>query len=61
MKVAAVPASTKLRTLEEMERDYIVEVLRRTQGAVAGKGGAAEILDLPPSTLRDRMKKLGLK
>ena len=61
MKVAAVPASTKLRTLEEMERDHIVEVLRRTQGAVAGKGGAAEILDLPPSTLRDRMKKLGLK
>ena len=60
-KVAAVPASTKLRTLEEMDRDHIVEVLRRTQGAVAGKGGAAEILDLPPSTLRDRMKKLGLK
>ena len=60
-KVAAVPASTRLRTLEEMERDHIVEVLRRTQGAVAGKGGAAEILDLPPSTLRDRMKKLGLK
>ena len=60
-KVAAAPASTRLRTLEEMERDHIVEVLRRTQGAVAGKGGAAEILDLPPSTLRDRMKKLGLK
>lgn len=59
--VAAAPASTKLRTLEEMERDYIAEVLRRTQGAIAGKGGAAEILDLPPSTLRDRMKKLGLK
>jgi two-component system, NtrC family, response regulator HydG len=61
MNGAAAPAATKLRTLEEMERDHIAEVLRRTQGAIAGKGGAAEILNLPPSTLRDRMKKLGLK
>jgi transcriptional regulator with GAF, ATPase, and Fis domain len=28
---------------------------------IAGKGGAAEILDLPASTLRSRMKKLGIK
>ena len=44
--------------MEEMERDHIKEVLRRTKGAIAGKGGAAEILGLPPSTLRNRMKKL---
>jgi formate hydrogenlyase transcriptional activator len=35
--------------------------LQRTQGTIAGKGGAAEILGLPPSTLRDRMKRLGIK
>jgi two-component system response regulator HydG len=58
---AAVPMPAKLRTLEEMERNYIGEVLQRTQGVIAGKGGAAEILGLPPSTLRDRMKKLGIK
>jgi len=56
----AAPA-TQLRRLEDIERDYIGEVLRRTQGAIAGKGGAAEILGLPPSTLRDRMKNLGIK
>src|SRR5262245_26314962 len=61
MSVAAVPAPTKLRTLAEMERDYIGEVLRRTRGAIAGKVGAAEILGLPPSTLRDRIKKIGVK
>jgi two-component system, NtrC family, response regulator HydG len=61
MNGAAAPATTKLRTLEEMERDHIAGVLRHTQGAIAGKGGAAEILNLPPSTLRDRIKKLGLK
>ncbi|MBO0723164.1 MAG: sigma 54-interacting transcriptional regulator [Blastocatellia bacterium] len=50
-----------LRTMEEMERDYISEVLNHTKGMIAGKGGAAEILGLPPSTLRSRMKKLGIK
>jgi DNA-binding NtrC family response regulator len=58
---AAAAAPTQLRRLDEIERDYIGEVLRRTQGAIAGKGGAAEILGLPPSTLRDRMKKLGIQ
>ena len=50
-----------LRTMDEMERDYISEVLRRTKGMIAGKGGAAEILGLPPSTLRSRMKRLRVK
>jgi formate hydrogenlyase transcriptional activator len=54
-------ARARLRSLEEMERDYIKEVLDHTGGAIAGKGGAAEILGLPPSTLRSRMKKLGLR
>jgi DNA-binding NtrC family response regulator len=52
---------SKLVSLEEMERDYIEQVLRHTGGMIAGKGGAAEILDLPASTLRSRMKKLGVK
>jgi DNA-binding NtrC family response regulator len=54
-------APKKLMTMEEMERVYIEQVLRHTNGMIAGKGGAAEVLDLPPSTLRNRMKKLGLK
>jgi transcriptional regulator with GAF, ATPase, and Fis domain len=48
-------------TLDEMERRYIESVLRKTRGAIAGKGGAAELLGLPPSTLRSRMGKLGLR
>ncbi|HEV3468508.1 MAG TPA: sigma 54-interacting transcriptional regulator [Pyrinomonadaceae bacterium] len=54
-------AGARLVTMEEMERDYIREVLRHTGGVVGGRGGAAEILGLPVSTLRSRMKKLGLK
>ena len=51
----------KLTTMDEMERTYIEEVLRHANGMIAGKGGAAEILGLPSSTLRSRMKKLGIK
>jgi transcriptional regulator with GAF, ATPase, and Fis domain len=48
-------------SLEENERRHILEVLEKTKGVIGGKGGAAEILGLPISTLRNRMKKLGLK
>jgi DNA-binding NtrC family response regulator len=53
--------SSKLNTMDEMERSYIEEVLRHANGMIAGKGGAAEILGMPSSTLRSRMKKLGIK
>jgi transcriptional regulator with GAF, ATPase, and Fis domain len=49
-----------LATLEEMERGHIRTVLEHTRGRVYGKGGAAELLGLKPSTLQSRMKKLGL-
>jgi transcriptional regulator with GAF, ATPase, and Fis domain len=48
-------------TLAEAEREHISEVVEMTNGLIAGKGGAAEILGVPPSTLRNRMKKLGIK
>jgi formate hydrogenlyase transcriptional activator len=47
-------------TLEAVERDYILAVLRQTHGIITGPRGAAKILDLHPSTLRNRMKKLGI-
>jgi len=47
-------------TLEESERRHILEVLKRTGGRIAGKGGAAEILGVNRTTLQSRMKKLGL-
>jgi formate hydrogenlyase transcriptional activator len=51
----------KVRTLAEAEREHITEVVQMTDGLIAGKGGAAEVLGLPASTLRSRMKKLGIK
>jgi transcriptional regulator with GAF, ATPase, and Fis domain len=52
--------SKHLATLEEMERRHIQSALRRAGGRVGGPGGAAEILDIHPNTLRSRMKKLGI-
>jgi len=56
--VESVPAPL---SLEEMERKHIAAILERTRGVIGGKGGAAEVLGLPISTLRNRMKKLGMK
>jgi transcriptional regulator with GAF, ATPase, and Fis domain len=53
--------TVRLFTLAEAEREYISEVVEMTNGLIAGKGGAAEVLGVPPSTLRNRMKKLGIR
>jgi formate hydrogenlyase transcriptional activator len=47
--------------LEKVERQHIINILKRTNWRIKGKGGAAEILGLNPSTLRFRMKKLGIE
>ncbi len=49
-----------LKSLEEMERDYILSVLKLCKGKVYGEGGAAEILKIPTSTLNSKIKKLGI-
>ena len=51
---------TARKTLETVERDHILRVLDQTQWKVSGKNGAAEILGLNRSTLRARMRKLGI-
>jgi transcriptional regulator with GAF, ATPase, and Fis domain len=48
-------------TLRENERRHILWMLDKTGWKVRGPGGAAELLDLPPSTLAFRMKKLGIQ
>jgi transcriptional regulator with GAF, ATPase, and Fis domain len=54
-------ASKEFHTFEENERQHILEALRRTRWKIHGPGGAAEMLDMNPSTLSSRMKKLQIK
>lgn len=50
--------SFSIKTMLENERDYILYILKKCNGKVSGAGGAAEILDINPSTLTSRIKKL---
>jgi len=48
-------------SLMDNERRHILWALQKTKWKVRGAGGAAELLQLPPSTLAFRMKKLGIR
>lgn len=48
-------------TLEDVERNHILHVLEQTQWAIEGERGAARMLGLNPSTLRGRLRKLGIR
>jgi transcriptional regulator with GAF, ATPase, and Fis domain len=48
-------------TLGEVERRHILRTLEEANWKISGEGGAADVLDLNPSTLRARMRKLGIK
>jgi formate hydrogenlyase transcriptional activator len=48
-------------SLEEVERRHIEAVLKQANWMIEGERGAAQILNLNPSTLRSRMQKLGIK
>jgi formate hydrogenlyase transcriptional activator len=54
-------AGAGVRTLEDIQREYIRLVLEQTGGRVSGDGGAAELLGMKPTTLEARMRKLGIK
>ena len=53
-------ANGESHSLEQIEKQHILEVLTQTKWVFEGANGAAKILDLHPNTLRSRMKKLGL-
>jgi transcriptional regulator with GAF, ATPase, and Fis domain len=49
------------KPFEEMERDYILQVLKAKNWKVQGTNSAASVLGMNPNTLRARIKKLGIK
>jgi transcriptional regulator with GAF, ATPase, and Fis domain len=52
--------SPEFVNLDEVISDHIQKVLSKTEGKIHGPGGAAELLGINPSTLRNRMNKLGI-
>jgi DNA-binding NtrC family response regulator len=65
---AEMSGKANIETLEdikniqrETEKAYIISVLKKTDGRIRGSSGAAELLNLKPTTLESRMAKLGVK
>ncbi len=48
------------RSLEAVERDYIIRILRKVNGKLAGLNGAAAKLGMKRTTLQSRLYKLGI-
>ncbi len=46
--------------LDELERSYILQVLRKTEWHLEGNRGAAQLMGLNPTILRARMRKYGI-
>ncbi len=51
----------KMKSMEEMEKEHIMNALQLCDGKVSGPVGAAEMLKMQPQTLYSKMKKLGIK
>jgi len=59
-RVSAPIGQPAAQSLEAIEREHIIAMLKKTRGVVEGPNGAAQLLDMNPSTVRFRMKKLGI-
>jgi DNA-binding NtrC family response regulator len=65
----ATELSTKVvKTLEDVkriqaatEREYIISMLKKTDGRIRGVNGAAELLNIKPTTLESKMAKLNIR
>jgi transcriptional regulator with GAF, ATPase, and Fis domain len=54
------PAANDGASLVNVEREHITAILVQAKWRIEGEKGAAKVLGMEPSTLRSRMKKLGI-
>lgn len=50
-----------IRTLDEIDREYILKVVNHCKGRISGPHGAAVLLGMPSTTLISKMQRLGIK
>ena len=56
----SMPSIETVVAMDQAVANHIRSALAHTNGKIAGEGGAAELLEMHPSTLRSRIKKLGI-
>jgi transcriptional regulator with GAF, ATPase, and Fis domain len=57
----AIPREARIKTIDEVEREHIISVLKKCKGKVSGVGGAAQALKIPSTTLNSKMRRLDIK
>jgi formate hydrogenlyase transcriptional activator len=60
VELSAYPDSSQEGTLQTMEREHIVRILRETGGVIAGLGGAAARLGVKRTTLQSMILRMGI-
>lgn len=51
----------QIKSLKEMEKEYILKIIKLCNGRISGPNGAAVKLEIPSTTLISKMQKLGIK
>ncbi|UPZ15173.1 sigma 54-interacting response regulator [Flavobacterium humidisoli] len=46
---------------QQIERDYIISILKKVKGRIRGTAGAASMLNIKPTTLESKINKLSIK
>lgn len=57
----SIMVGNRVKTIDEVVREHILQVLKLCEGKVAGPGGAAQMLQMPPTTLHSAIKRLGIR
>ena len=60
LQEAAMPLQQSVKSIDDVEKEHILVVLHKCNFKVYGPGGAAAMLNIPPSTLASKMKKFGI-
>jgi transcriptional regulator with GAF, ATPase, and Fis domain len=58
--VVPVPGALVIKSHEQAEREHLLAILQLTDFRIRGKEGAAELLNVKPTTLEAKMAKLGI-
>jgi transcriptional regulator with GAF, ATPase, and Fis domain/tetratricopeptide (TPR) repeat protein len=51
----------RYKSLDEVQRSFLIGILEECGWKVSGPGGAAELINMKPTTLYSKMKKLGIQ
>jgi transcriptional regulator with GAF, ATPase, and Fis domain len=57
---ASLAPAVEVKPYEQAERDNIMAALLLSNYRIRGKGGAAELLDIKPTTLEAKMARMGI-